>query len=627
MQSNVERKIPVSVIIPVYNGEKYIERCLRSIQDQSMRSLEIIVVNDGSTDHSAKIVEQMSKADPRIILCEHPKNMGLFQARLTGVNASHGEYIAFVDADDAVSFDWFRLLYQKAVEEQNDITIGQFLCDFGKEHKTYFNLDPLRQSMSLVGKEVFDRFIGQEGSCYSWHLVWNKLYTRALWMSVLEDLEQFSKEHPHFIMCEDIAFSGTLWTHAQKVGNVTSGAYYYYNRANENQSTAGSFQRKKTLNNINNVINAFALMEAQMKKQGFYEEYQKNFYAWKLYYARMYFNILKQDETFNKKNDGRIIREAFQIEEQDDVTDYKERYHYCYSSETTVNFDLLMKMENAKKTICSEQKQVVSFDIFDTLILRPFWTPADMFRLMNDEFNKVCGICSDANFFDIRVTAEQNCRARIHADCFGFEDITLDEIYDQIAMDYQFDKEPLEKIKELEQTLELRFCVSRNMGKQLFELAKFAGKKVIVCSDMYLPKDIIKQILKKNGYQYDKLYLSSDLRVAKCTGNMFKYVTKKLGLPANSFVHVGDNWESDVISAHKQGWGSIFLPKTVDVFCNHIPGAYFGESYARIWGHNGQMLDAANGASAYFGTRCALGWLLCPWNVFVFGHRLDRRAC
>ena len=106
-------KIPLSVIVPVYNGEKYIEKCLRSIQEQSMKKLEIVVVNDGSTDRSAEIVAEIAKDDPRIKLCVHPENMGLFQARLTGVNASHGEYISFVDADDIVSCDYFSLALSK----------------------------------------------------------------------------------------------------------------------------------------------------------------------------------------------------------------------------------------------------------------------------------------------------------------------------------------------------------------------------------------------------------------------------------------------------------------------------------------------------------------------------------
>ncbi|MBO5355015.1 MAG: glycosyltransferase [Clostridia bacterium] len=607
MLAKGDHKIPVSVIIPLYNGEKYIENCLRSIQDQSMKELEIIVVNDGSTDSSAKIVAKLAKEDPRIMLCNHPENMGLFQARLTGVNASHGDYIAFVDADDAVSFDWFRLLYQKATETQSDITIGQFLCDQGNNKYTFFNLDPLRQKISLQGEEVFRDFVGQEGNCYSWHLVWNKLYARALWMDAMEDLEAFSKEHLHFIMCEDIAFSAALWVRAKKVRNVQSGAYYYYNRANDASSTSAHPPREKTLVNIKNVVNAFKLMEMQMKKLGLcQEDYKKHFYEWKLHYARMYFNILKDDSARNKKNDEKLIQEAFQTAEGDDVTDYKATYHYFYSQETVVDYTLLTKMEDAKKMICSEEKQAISFDIFDTLILRPFLYPTDLFFLMNDEFNRVCKINSYLNFVDIRVNSEQNCRGRIRAQHVGYEEITLDEIYEQIAIDYPFDKEALDYMKALEQELEVRFCVQRKAGKELFELARMHNKKIIVCSDMYLPRETVDAILKKNGYAYDELYLSSELRVAKCTTNLFRHVQKELHLPKRAFLHFGDNWESDVLCAQRSGWDAIHLPKATDSFRNWVPGVYNGEAYARIFGRNGQMKDVYNSKISFFGYRCAL---------------------
>lgn len=605
MTRTVEHKCAISVIIPMYNGEKYIEGCLESIRAQSMRDLEIIVVNDGSTDGGAQIVQRIAATDARVTLMEHPQNLGLFQARITGVNASHGDYIAFVDADDKVSVDWFRLLYEKAIGEHSDITVGQFLCDFGEGHYSFFNLDPLRQKIDLQGDGVFDAFISQEGGFYSWQLIWNKLYTRVLWMDAMADLEAFSSAHLHFVMCEDIAFSSAMWIRARRVVNVQGGAYYYYNRANESQSTAGTPEREKTEKNITNVLNAFAFLREQMEGAGVYEKHKAHYAAWKLMFARLYYTILQSDAQKNAKRDAAFIREAFQNTE-DDVTVYPEIYRYYYSKLTEVNTELLDRMERIKRTICDSTKQVISFDVFDTLILRPFWKPTDLFHLMTDDFLRICHVSSFVNFVDLRIAAEAKCRERIKALHTDYDDITLDEIYEQLAMDHDFSTEELDELKALETRLEIRFCVPRMMGKQLFELAKSQGKTVIICSDMYLPKETVEAILKKNGYDYDKLYLSSELRMAKGTRRLYPYVQKKLGVAKSACVHVGDNYESDVRAAMDCGWDAFHLPKATDIFRGNVEGIYGGDVYRRTLGRVGAMHDTYNSEVNFLGYRTAL---------------------
>ncbi|MBQ9761105.1 MAG: HAD-IA family hydrolase [Clostridia bacterium] len=621
-----EHKIPISVIIPIYNGEEYIEKCLWSIRDQSMRDLEIIVVNDGSTDRSAEIVRKITEDDPRVTLLEHPKNLGLFQARITGVKASHGDYIAFVDADDAVSFDWFRLLYETAEKKGNDITIGQFLCDYAADYKTFYNLDPLRQEIRLEGDAVFRSFISQEGTCYSWHLAWNKLYARHLWDDALPDLERFSADHPRLVMCEDIAFSGAIWVRAKKVSNITHGAFYYYNRSNQNQSTVGEFEREKTLQNINSVVNAFTLLEMQMEKFGLTEKYYRNFYAFKLYYARMYFGFLKSDAYTNKKNDSNTIRSAFEIEDADDVIDYHDRYYYFYSVETKVDLALLEQMEQAKREICSADVRTVSFDIFDTLILRPFWTPSDLFYLLNDTFNRLFETSSYVSFADIRISAEKKCREGLKE---KYDDITIDEIYAEIERSYRLDHALLEQLKQMELALELRFSGIRKMGAQLYRLAKSMGKQVIATSDMYLPQETVEKILQKNGYEFDRVYLSSTLRIAKATKRLYKHIQKELGCSASELLHVGDNAVSDVEYPRSMGWRAVHLPRPVDLFCDRVPNVYKGNAYVRILGRTGQMRDGLNAENSYFGYRVAMALVanrLCDDPFETFSRESDFNA-
>ena len=100
----------VSIIVPVYNVDKYLERCVNSIIQQSYRNLEIILVDDGSTDNSGTICDTYKEKDDRIIVI-HKENGGLSDARNAGIKIFTGEYVTFIDSDDYVSLDMICLLY------------------------------------------------------------------------------------------------------------------------------------------------------------------------------------------------------------------------------------------------------------------------------------------------------------------------------------------------------------------------------------------------------------------------------------------------------------------------------------------------------------------------------------
>lgn len=117
--------IKVSVIVPVYNKEEYIEECLESLIKQTLKEIEIIVINDGSTDSSALKIENYTNKYDNIIVVNQ-KNQGLGSARNSGIREARGEYIGFVDADDFVNEDMYENLYNQAVEKKSDLVI----CDY-----------------------------------------------------------------------------------------------------------------------------------------------------------------------------------------------------------------------------------------------------------------------------------------------------------------------------------------------------------------------------------------------------------------------------------------------------------------------------------------------------------------
>ena len=113
----------ISVIIPCYNVEKYLRECLDSVVNQTLKDIEIICVNDGSTDGTQKILEEYAQKDDRILLINKP-NGGLSLARNTGMEKMRGEYVAFLDSDDWVDLDFYEKLYNAAKQNGADSAIG-----------------------------------------------------------------------------------------------------------------------------------------------------------------------------------------------------------------------------------------------------------------------------------------------------------------------------------------------------------------------------------------------------------------------------------------------------------------------------------------------------------------------
>src|SRR5699024_8862594 len=125
---NLEEAVKISIIVPVYNVEAYVEKCLQSISVQSIQAIEILVVNDGSTDKSGEICDAYAKKDARLKVV-HEAKRGVSAARNTGVRHAVGEYIGFVDGDDYIEEKMYEQLYTNCIETGSDIAI----CTLGRE--------------------------------------------------------------------------------------------------------------------------------------------------------------------------------------------------------------------------------------------------------------------------------------------------------------------------------------------------------------------------------------------------------------------------------------------------------------------------------------------------------------
>ena len=122
IKQKMNENIEVSVILTIYNAEKYLEETLNSIENQTFRNIEIICVNDGSTDNSIKIIKQFIEKDNRIKLVDK-KNEGVWKARLDGIKAAKGNYIVFIDSDDTIIESYIEKLYDSITKKNADISI------------------------------------------------------------------------------------------------------------------------------------------------------------------------------------------------------------------------------------------------------------------------------------------------------------------------------------------------------------------------------------------------------------------------------------------------------------------------------------------------------------------------
>jgi glycosyltransferase EpsH len=156
-----KRNSIISVIIPVYNGEQYIEQCISSVQKQSIKDIEIIVINDGSEDNTLAICKKMQQKDPRITIITK-KNEGVSAARNDGIAKANGEFIAFVDADDYVGPDIYAPLLHDMHKHNADVCLSNLFidCDNKISNRTIFPREMLLKGQDEITKKLITLMLG-----------------------------------------------------------------------------------------------------------------------------------------------------------------------------------------------------------------------------------------------------------------------------------------------------------------------------------------------------------------------------------------------------------------------------------------------------------------------------------
>ncbi|TYP69132.1 glycosyltransferase [Paenibacillus methanolicus] len=217
----------ISVIVPTYNAEEFLPRCLDSILAQTFANIEVIVVNDGSKDRSGIIADEYSVRDSRVRVI-HKENSGAGKTRNSGLEIARGQYIGFVDADDWIAPEMYEELYQAAVRDQSEVAMADFyrVTDRGQPKPKCTNLkQTLYENKSIIDNILILMFGADskaDDDVAVEMCVWRNIYKREL---IERNGIQFYSEREY--ISEDLVFNIEVLTRATRVSIVNKPLYYY----------------------------------------------------------------------------------------------------------------------------------------------------------------------------------------------------------------------------------------------------------------------------------------------------------------------------------------------------------------------------------------------------------------
>ena len=296
----------LSIIMPVYNTAEYLEKCIRSVLDQSYRDLELICVDDGSNDGSEIIVDRIAAEDRRMIVI-HQKNAGESAARNAGLRLATGDYWGFMDCDDWLEPDMYESLIASLEENDADIACGSWFEEFPD--------NPIEVKCLDEPKTVFDwqqlmYYIYKRDRYRAFGFMWDKVYREEVFFDENGELFLFDEK---LKLGADIIYLAQLGTNAKKVSFVNKSFYHYRQR-----ETSGSYS--KNVKDRMGAIHAYETTIELLEEKGAWED--------TINYAKRFLghHCILIGETAIKVNDIEGLRA---------VQHYMRKYHdvYCRMNE------------------------------------------------------------------------------------------------------------------------------------------------------------------------------------------------------------------------------------------------------------------------------------------------------
>lgn len=262
-----EKQIVVSVILPVYNVEDYLEQCLDSICQQTLNDIEILCIDDGSTDDSRAILQKYACKDSRIHLILQ-NNKGAGAARNVGLTVAKGKYLSFLDADDFFEKDFLNLLYQKAEKTEADIVVCSAF-EYDSKEKTAKKMSHSLKVTNLPDKDIFSYKDMPDyifNSFQNW--AWNKLFRT-------EFVQKHNIKFQEIMRTNDLFFTCKALVMAERISIVADTLIYY--RVNHGGNCQTTNNRAPL-----DFYKAFYKLKSELQNQNLYESVKKSYLNWAL---------------------------------------------------------------------------------------------------------------------------------------------------------------------------------------------------------------------------------------------------------------------------------------------------------------------------------------------------------
>lgn len=280
----------LSVIIPVYNVEKYLRRCLDSVTNQTFKDIEIIIINDASTDNSQEIIDEFKSKDPRIISIINKNNINLGLTRNVGIEISKSEYITFLDSDDWIEKNMYDEMMKVITKNNADIVEVNFISTNKNNRMGIKSLIPyFKKSGPSINKYIIHLKKNELGI-----VVWNKIYKSKLIKNIAIKFVDNNK-----IFCEDLMFNLKIIHHVKSIVTINKTLHHYFVRENSLSKNSDFINLEKTIDVVKNFI----------ENNFMYESFKSDFYEFSI----MVIPFIKYS-LFNKmKNSIKPIESGLKI--------------------------------------------------------------------------------------------------------------------------------------------------------------------------------------------------------------------------------------------------------------------------------------------------------------------------
>ncbi len=307
----------ISVIVAVYNVEPYLEKCLQSICNQTYKELEIIVVDDGSTDASGEICDRIAKQDKRVKVI-HKENGGVSSSRNVGLACATGEYVTFVDGDDYIENTMYEKMYAEAVHEKLQMVI----CSFKYVYHTKIKTEGSPFTVKRIKKENYLDALLKDAFAFYYSVVWNKLIRK----DVLTQAQICFDEQ--WKIMEDYQFVLRLLPQLEQIG-VCHDGFYYYRKNNVQTLTNREIPFEESFKNR---CQGYFWLKECLENCGYYEGNQKKLADYLIrYLASQYSKALFGKDRKHKLSQHKEIknRKIF-AEEMSNVSGWYKKWRKIY---------------------------------------------------------------------------------------------------------------------------------------------------------------------------------------------------------------------------------------------------------------------------------------------------------